>query len=221
MLVAGVDGCRTGWVVAIGAATGGGPVDVRVVPAFAEVLALDLAAVGVDIPIGLPPAGVRACDVETRGLLGPRRSSVFPAPPRAVVGASTWEEANARSRAVDGRGLPRQTFGLLTKITEVDRLITPADQERVVEVHPELAFAGMAGAPMAFPKRSPEGRAARAALVSERFGPVPRRLPGAAPDDILDACAVLWVTGRFHRGEHQVVGDGARDERGLRMEIVS
>ena len=219
--MAGVDGCRTGWVVAVGPATGVEPVDVRVVRSFADVLALDVDVIGVDIPIGLPASGVRACDVAARRLLGPRRSSVFPAPARAVLGAATWEEANARSRAVDGRGLARQTFGLLAKIAEVDRLVTPAAQQRVVEVHPEVAFATMAGGPMASPKRTAEGGAARRALVTERFGEVPARLPGAAPDDVLDACAVLWVAGRFHRRVHEVLGDGAVDARGLRMEIVS
>jgi predicted RNase H-like nuclease len=221
MLAAGVDGCRTGWAVAIGPAAGGGPVEVRVVATFAEVLAMDLVAIGVDIPIGLPPSGVRRCDVDARRVLGPRRSSVFPAPARPVLGAATWEEANEQSRRIDGRGLARQTFGLLAKIAEVDGLVTPSDQDRVVEVHPEVAFAAMADGPMAFPKRTAEGRAARRALVEERLGEVPLRLPGAAVDDLLDACAVLWVAGRFHLGAHRVLGDGAVDERGLRMEIVS
>lgn len=207
--------------MAVGPASGGGPVELTVLATFAEALDLDVAAVGVDMPIGLPPAGVRACDVGARRLLGPRRSSVFPAPARPVLRAATWEEANGRSRAIDGRGLPRQTFGLLGKIDEVDRLLSPAVQRRVVEVHPEVSFARMFDGPVPFPKRTPEGRAARRALVVERFGDVPVRLPGAAADDVLDACAVLWSAGRFHRGEHAVLGNGAIDERGLRMEIVA
>ncbi|MGH2684381.1 MAG: DUF429 domain-containing protein, partial [Actinomycetota bacterium] len=54
MLVAGVDGCRSGWVVAVGPALGRGVIDVSVVPCLSDVLALDVAVVGVDMPIGLP-----------------------------------------------------------------------------------------------------------------------------------------------------------------------
>ena len=204
-------------MVAIGAPA----VEVFVVPRFADLLALDVAAIGVDMPIGLPVGGVRACDRAARAVLGPRRSSVFPAPARGVLGAAIWEEANARSRAIDGRGLARQTFGLLAKIAEVDAVLTPAVQRWVVEVHPEVSFAAMAGQPMSFPKRTVEGRTARRALIAERFEGVPVRLPGAAPDDVLDACAVLWSAGRYARGEHAVLGDGAVDERGLRMEMIT
>lgn len=218
--MAGVDGCRTGWAVAVGPAAGGGPVEAWVAPTLAEVLALDVAVVGVDMPIGLPPHGTRACDREARRRVGPRRSSVFPAPARGVLGAATWEAANERSRAIDGRGLARQTFGLLARIEEVDALLTPALQERVVEVHPEVSFARLAGRFLPFPKRAPQGRELRRRLVAEVFADVPVRLPGAAADDLLDACAVLWSAQRRARGEHDVLGDGEVDERGLRMEVV-
>jgi predicted RNase H-like nuclease len=53
--VAGVDGCRAGWVVAF-ARPQGGEVRVRIVPRFTEVIAAPEAPVviAVDIPIGLP-----------------------------------------------------------------------------------------------------------------------------------------------------------------------
>jgi predicted RNase H-like nuclease len=53
--VAGVDGCRAGWVVAF-ARPQGGEVRVRIVSRFTEVIAAPEAPVviAVDIPIGLP-----------------------------------------------------------------------------------------------------------------------------------------------------------------------
>jgi predicted RNase H-like nuclease len=176
----------------------------------------DLAAVAIDIPIGLPERGARACDVQARALLGPRRSSVFPAPLRAIVGCSTWLEAGAKARAIDGRGISRQVFNLLPKIAEVDGAISPARQLQVVEAHPELCFASMAGAPLAASKRSADGRGAREALVRAPAS----RPSGAAPDDVLDALAVLWTARRLACGREDRLGDGARDARGLRMEIV-
>src|SRR3954447_20737539 len=99
--VAGVDGCPSGWVVAMGS-------DVDVVPTFADVLAAtrDAVCVAVDMPIGLPDAGARACDVAARVALGPRRSSVFPAPRRALLRCREWADAT---------GVSRQTFNLLPR----------------------------------------------------------------------------------------------------------
>ena len=135
---------------------------------------------------------------------------------RAVLGCATWEEANATSRAIDGRGLAHQVFNLLPKIREVDRVLSPSRQARIVEAHPELCFASIAGEPLLHSKRSVAGKAARIALV----GVVPNALPGAATDDVLDAHAALWTARRVAVGDEERLGGGERDGRGLRMEIV-
>ena len=80
----------------------------------------------IDIPIGLPESGPRPADVEARRRVGPRRNSVFPAPARAVLGATTYGEACARSRQVGGKAISKQLFNILGKIAEVDALVTPA-----------------------------------------------------------------------------------------------
>ena len=217
-LVAGVDGCRAGWVVAVGPARGGGPVALEVVSHFAQVAerveAGTVAAVAVDIPIGLPAAGPRRCDTDARRLLARRRSSVFPAPVRALLGVRSWAEA---------RGISRQTYGILAKVAEVDTVISRAAQDRVVEAHPEVSFTRLTGGPPGHPKRTPEGRQERLAALAPVFPGlgIPPRLPGSAPDDVLDALALCWTAGRFLRGEAVVLGDGQRDGRGLRMEIVA
>src|SRR5690606_994434 len=127
----------------------------------------------VDMPIGLPDAGVRGCDLAARARLGARRSAVFPAPSRAVIGARDHAEAIVRERAASGRGLSLQAFRLVPKVAELDGLVTPELQHRLVEAHPELAFARRAGAPAVHPKRTPAGRAERRALLAQA---------GVAPD---------------------------------------
>jgi predicted RNase H-like nuclease len=168
-------------------------------------------AVAVDMPIGLPAAGPRACDVEARRRLGPRRSSVFPAPARRFLHAASFGDVT---------GLSIQAFNLLPRIAELDALMDPALQERVVEAHPELAFARLdGGAPLADSKRTRAGLAHRAALLGVDVEAVPRRR-GARADDVLDALVLVGTAVRIANGCAERLGDGARDERGLRMEVA-
>ncbi len=232
--VGGLDGCRGGWVLASVPASG--PVaepafvEVRVVPQVDEVVgaleAGDLTAVAVDIPIGLAATGPRACDTEARLRLGPRRSSVFPAPVRAVLGSRTYEEACARSREASGKALSKQLYNIVAKIAEVDAVQSPDLQRRLFEASPELSLAVMQGdAPMQHSKRTADGRAERIAVLHEHFGvDVPAlleaRASGAQPDDVLDALALAWTARRYADGSCLRLG-GEVDATGLRMEIVA
>ena len=185
------------------------------------------------MPIGLSDDGARACDLAARRLLGrPRASSVFPAPCRAALGATTYRRACALSRRTLGVALSRETFNILPKIRQVDVLMTPQLQEFVREVHPEVVFALRAGRGrgLRHAKRTADGERERRRLlgwVAPRFDPsaVRRRLgPGrVARDDVIDAVACLVAAARIQRGEARVLPEGAiaRDARGLRMEIVA
>ncbi len=170
-----------------------------------------------------PEQGARACDVEARTRLGPRRSSVFPCPPRGVLGAVDSGEALARSRAIDGRGISRQAFHLLPRIAELDGGLTPALQSRVFECHPESCFVSLAGAPLES-KHTAQGREMRCRLLTavvpdtEALVAGPPR--GAGVADVLDAAVVAWTARRWRAGRALVLGDDRRDRRGLRMQIV-
>jgi predicted RNase H-like nuclease len=215
--VAGVDGCRGGWLVVTAVASPFVVVGCEVAAGIAVVLERgDLAMVAVDMPIGLPfDESARMADVEARRRLGPRRSSVFPTPARAVLHARSFEDALVRSRATTGRGLSIQAWNLVPKIAALDAAMTVGLQARVRETHPELAFARLAGAPMRFSKRTAAGRDERIAAV----GPPPTTPRGAAPDDVLDALALAHSAAAMVAGDAWCLGDGAVDERGLRMEI--
>lgn len=226
--MAGVDGCRGGWVVVTGAAEAGGagPVRVDVVPSLEDVVGRtrrgELAVVALDMPIGLPEAGPRSCDVEARALLGPRRSSVFPAPVRAVLGAADYEEACRRSRRVSGRALSRQAFHLLPKVAEVDRLLAGGGHDGIVESHPELAFLRLAGGRPLEAKRTEAGRRQRVELVRDVLGADPDELAraGRAPlGDLLDAAALLATARHLAAGTARILG-GAPDAVGRPMRIA-
>jgi predicted RNase H-like nuclease len=189
-------------------------------------------AAGVDIPIGIPADGRRVAEGQARRLLGPRRSSVFSTPARPVLDASDYPEALQRSRLATGKGVSRQAWNLVPKIVEVDRWMAmqpPHETEAwVFEIHPELAFARLAGAPLPEPKRGAAGHARRRALLAGAVAHdeegIDRlvgagRAAGAGPDDVLDALAVACSARGSGGGPLTTLGDGGRDERGLVMRI--
>ncbi len=226
---AGADGCPAGWVVVMATKTSDALalLDVRVVPDFAAILEATSAcvAVSVDIPIGLSEDGHRHADSLARARIGPRRSSVFPAPPRFALDVPSYAVANTASKARFGRGLQRQTFNILPKVKEADACMTPALQDRVVESHPEVSFWALAGdEPLLHPKRKPQGRADRMRILETAFGSAVRGLlppRGAAWDDLLDACVLAWTASHVAAGTAvHLPALPQRDARGLRMEIV-
>ncbi|MBA2246507.1 MAG: DUF429 domain-containing protein, partial [Chloroflexia bacterium] len=141
-VVVGVDGCRGGWIAAV-LHPAKQHIAFQTFGAFPDLLAAFPAPVviGVDVPIGLATGASRACDIAARKLLGfPRSTSVFSAPDRRIIECLTYDEANARSKALTGKGISRQTFGIRPKIAEFDAAMTPELQKRVIEVHPEVSF---------------------------------------------------------------------------------
>ncbi|MBM4255684.1 MAG: DUF429 domain-containing protein [Deltaproteobacteria bacterium] len=159
--VAGVDGCRGGWIVVLVEYKNRAmrKHSLKLCPTFADILALDPqpAVIAIDMPIGLldtPQPGGRECDRQARKLLGRKASSIFTPPTRPMLKATHYEQVRTR-------GLSIQSFNILPKIREVDRLMTPELQTRIHEAAPELAFMMLAGAPMRYNKKTQEGREER------------------------------------------------------------
>ena len=178
----------------------------------------DLAVIAIDMPIGLSDAGARECDVAARKLLQPHGTRVFPAPPRAALThADDYDAACRASIAATGKSLSKQTWNLLHSIAEVDAL---AADPRLVECHPELAFALMQGHPVDERKKTPEGRARRLTLLR-------RWLPDlgdpAYGDDGLDALACAWSAARIATGTALTLpaGEVPSDDAGRPMRICA
>lgn len=239
LFVAGADGCRGGWLCVVIEALSGAPAEAFILPRLADLLARgDLAMIAIDMPIGIPAIaapGGRACDAALRRRLGGRQSSVFAVPARAALAERDYGAASAAALAHSEppRKVSRQCFHLFPKMREVDELMTPERQRRVVECHPEGAFWAMnGGQPLDLPKKVksqpfPPGLALRHLLLT-RGGYDPAFLAGrrfrsaqAGQDDFLDACACAWTARRVLRGEavRFPEGEPPLDPRDLRMEI--
>lgn len=227
--LAGVDGCKAGWIMV--RRDRGNPPTVAVFPAFADLIAAlpDDAIVAVDMPIGLPETcgrGGRGPEASVRPLLGVRQSSVFSIPSRSAVYAETaaftdiesWYAAHRRASLVASatsdppRGVSIQAFGIFTKIREIDALLSarPDLRASIFESHPEVAFWRLNGdRAMQLPKKvkgvpNPSGMEERKALLA-RCGYdrafLDRRPPrGAAADDFLDAAAMAVMALRIADG---------------------
>src|SRR5580692_10043103 len=213
MRVTGIDACRGGWV-AVSLETPGAA-SVRAGASLASLLDEDPAViVGIDMPLGLLDSGWREADRVARGLLGPRRSSVFAIPPRAVWAQASYQAASERCRELTGQGLSIQAWGLRAKLLEADRFRGSCGYP-LYEVHPELAFCALAGAPLAHSKHTAAGRERRRELLS-RAGITLPRIPRAPVTDTLDAAAVAYSAWRIATGRAVVIpARPERDDRGL------
>jgi len=203
MRVAGVDACRNGWVAVTLDATGP-VVAFRADASLAALLApwLDQGGtmiVGIDMPLGLLEKGWREVDRAARGLLGPRRSSVFAIPPRAVWAEASYPLANQRCRQLTGQGFSIQAWGLRARLLEANQYRETC-RHPLYEVHPELAFAAMAGQPPAHSKHTPAGRDLRRQLLSQAGIEFPAITPVPLTGDVLDAAAVAWSARRIAAG---------------------
>ena len=232
MRLLGVDGCRVGWLAVL--RTVGTDPEVKWFRSTEELFAgiNDADIVAIDIPIGLSDNGSRLADMEARRLLAPTRSSsVFPAPVRAALEASSWEEASDLSAAACGKRLSRQSFEIMWRIREVDGALRANTElsSRVREIHPEVCFYFWNGRrPMAHAKRTPEGLAERRALIESEFGPVLNELWRSVPrgvaamDDLADAFAALWTANRIASGSALTVPAAPPCDRfGFPMQIVA
>ncbi len=231
--IAGADGYSAGWVV-VQETYPGGQITWQVVPTldalFDRLISPSLLAI--DIPIGLPDRGARPCDVEARSLLGRgRASSVFPAPIRPVLGASSHAEASALRYDTEGKRISVQAWAIIPKIRDVDSFLreNPVARSRIREVHPEVCFYFMAGErPMVASKKTAAGRTERTDLLTEAFGPSVEtalddlRHLGCRADDLLDAFAGLWTARRIRNSLAVTIpATPRRDAFGLPMEIVA
>jgi predicted RNase H-like nuclease len=208
-----------GWVSA--AVKSGRLVSVDEHPDLSSLVRAHPAAVviAIDIPLSFPAAGEpRATDIAARKILGRRASSLFLVPPREILEAADYPEANFLAKKLTGRGLSRQSYALRTKILEAADLLESTRDPRLWEVHPELSFHFLArsfGESISSPKKTWNGALERWKLL-ERAGFAPplepvSTLSRAGFDDVLDAVAAAWTANRIAEGNAAFVPEASDD----------
>jgi predicted RNase H-like nuclease len=225
MFVAGVDGCRAGWVAfKVEVPSLATSVELIDVPKLLKSRPNDRLCLAIDIPIGLLDYS-RACDKAARKLLGqPRGTSVFAAPCRAALATTTHAAASQINREKTDRGLSQQAFGIIPKIKQVDDAIRVDCQRWVFEVHPEVCFWALNQCrPMTHNKKTKDGIAERIGALRPVFPEIERRLADrpsrVGADDLLDAAAAAWSALRWHRNEAECVCTPEVDQMGLHATI--
>jgi predicted RNase H-like nuclease len=148
--------------------------------------------------------------VESRRLAGPRRASVFMTPVRAALAEEDFAAATAMNVGLAGEGISRQAYGLRSKILQVDEWVRHAPH-RVAEIHPEVSFACLAGAPLTVSKSTWAGAVRRRQLLAgagiglaDDLGLAGEK---AGVDDILDAAVAAWTALRIVSGQARAVPD--------------
>jgi predicted RNase H-like nuclease len=173
----------------------------------------------IDVPIGLPKRDYRQCDLEAQKLVG---SNVFLGARWNVWTFGNYNEANKHYWAHGDKGIAKQLWCIRDKLQEVNEAMTPQQQSRLQETHPELVFWRLNKGRVVENKKTDAGRRRRIALLkshgfdrieiwlSQRWG------TGIGRDDLIDACACA-LAAREHNG--RIPTAPPEDCRGLRMEM--
>ncbi len=200
-VVAGIDWHKRGWVAVVLREPCVADVFVDTdLGGLVERLA-EVVCIGVDMPIGLPDCE-RAADSLAREYVGPRWNSVFMTPPREVLEAESYFEANEIAPALTGgKKISQQAWALRHNIMRVEAVA--AGNPRLIEIHPEVSFREMSGGAVAYPKSSWNGHSLRRRWLADAGIVLPDHLAegGNVPiADILDAGAAAWTAKRYARG---------------------
>ncbi|WP_224333513.1 DUF429 domain-containing protein [Haloprofundus halobius] len=202
----------------------------------------DVRSILVDIPIGLPESGVRACDVEAKERLTNRGSTVFSIPSREVVEMDDYD----RARELNDESLGSQSWWLFPRIREVDVFLQehPEATDKIYESHPEICFAELTGRSLES-KNSVEGRKERLEVLNdtsdlqetvmelvqerEEEGEWHHRISKGRLDDVIDAAILAYTAEQLTLGPRREepaypalpTGVSEKDDNlGVSMEIV-
>ncbi|MEL7083967.1 MAG: DUF429 domain-containing protein [Cyanobacteria bacterium P01_A01_bin.3] len=230
--VAGIDGCRAGWI-AIALADRG--FSHKLLETSQDLLEFLQAATltFIDIPIGLSDSEAsRSCDRLLRDALRPHfSSSVFNPPVRQAVYARSYEEACQRNAAASGKKISKQSWNISIKIRLIDELLLthPSLSHTVLESHPEYLFFNLNDHHLTHKKKTDYGRLERLQLLA-KFFPAVEDVFGQvrshylkkqmADDDIVDALG-LAIGAQLTRkhGLMSLPHPIERDKHGIPMAI--
>lgn len=219
--VAGVDGCKAGWIAALRHQQTR-TWHFHFAPTLCEIANAPEkpSTIAVDMPMGFldrAERGGRLCEREARTILRKRGCCVFSTPVRPALAANDYKAAVQvnRSSAPESVGFSIQAWHIIPKMREVDDALRNdvSLRSRVFEAHPELTFARLnGGQPVLLKKTKSAGRRARLDLlasvdlpdISERLAQFRKanriRSEDVADDDAIDAIAVCLTAERIQAG---------------------
>lgn len=232
MIVAGVDGCRTGWIMVKCEV---GEFEFGIYERFEALLFEnpDLDRILIDIPLGLSSEHhPRTIDKVLRAELKGRSSTVFTPACRVAIYKHSYEEAKKTNLALEGKSLSIQSYNISSKIRELDDLLIQKNPVvPILESHPELCFKYLnQGKVLSSKKSTPVGLKERLELLSA-FDPQIKSLfekilastkrKEVAKDDIIDAICLCLVNKLGHSHRLQFLKDqNLTDARGIEMKIA-
>lgn len=98
---------------------------------------------------------------EARGHLKGKAPSIFNVPCRQAVYLKGYKNANEKNREILGKGITLQSFGICSKIKEVDEFLNNNQnwKNKLREGHPEICFSKLNnGVAVVENKTKPEGQ---------------------------------------------------------------
>lgn len=229
-LYIGVDGCRGGWIASIldygemrFERFGSIASIVSKYPLFDSFL--------IDMAIGLRSnLGQHRPDDKARKELGVKASSVFPIPSRQAVYETEEDGQKQANKQSLGKSLSKQSIAIIPKLRELDVFLLdhPEYRNRILESHPEVAFARLNGSVVVSRKKEEPGPSERKYILSEYLEKdtlidtydKARELE-CGQDDLIDA-ACLAVTGALyaHGLCETIPEEPEADDKGLEMKLT-
>ena len=140
MSIAGVDGCKKGWLMVMYSDNN---YSFGVYENISELKNAnkDLKRILIDIPLGLSSKKVkRTVEKQLRGELKNKSSSVFNPPSREALHEIDYKSAKLKNIEIEGKSLSIQSFNISGKIKELDELLKTNPNVELIESHPELCF---------------------------------------------------------------------------------
>ena len=229
MTLAGVDGCRAGWILI---RWDGQHYSFDMFPTIKELVDKQPGRVLIDIPIGLGSKGFpRTIEKLMRKELAPRRSTVFNPPVYEALVEADPEIARKINQEVEGKSLSVQTLNICNKIREVDELLSLDPSRPVYECHPELAFKKLNEDQVVLSKKSTSDGLEERLRILEKFEPESRMIykhildstqrKHVKPDDIMDALA-LCITNKLGSASQLdfLVDEHSVNHQGIEIKIA-
>ena len=233
MRIAGIDGYTGGWIAVI--IDDGNFATAQVfsnedLETLIESNAIEYAIV--DIPIGLTSdSEPRNTEAAMRNFLTGRTSCVFNTPCRQAldtIDAQDYWHASDVNHKILGKKLSKQTFNIMAKIRQADRVVQKLGQDKIREGHPEVSFKILSGGQILGKKSKPDGMQHRTKLLQDAgfdCANLKQHLPNHKPaklDDLLDAAGLAWSATRWKNNEHESFpSNPKKDSKNLEMVVYA